>query len=156
MNTRDRAVVEYVRDDDERGLTTWIGMACQSGGHQGFGQIIHSPETLADWKSSIAALFGVATYEEIVGRQCFILRSWPEWDSDIEGIEVDGKRFTITDFGRKHWPARARTQLEKRRERLLHDIQHHARRIAEDTARLEHLGDEYVEWSAPEKGEVSG
>lgn len=155
FSTREPAIVDYVRDDDERGLTTWLGMkgVPGQGWGQGFGQLIMTPEHMADWKASVAALFGVATYEECVGRQCFVLRCWPSWGADIEGLEVDGKRFTITDFRRKHWPDKAHDQLENKRAAIRRDIDFHARRIREETAHLGTVHEDYVDWSAtPQPG----
>lgn len=150
-DTREPAVIDYVRDDEERGLTTWVGTKGlpPSGWGQGFGGLLLDPHHLADWKASLAVLFGVKTYDEIVGRHCFVLRCWPAYGADIEGLEVDGRRFTITDFRRKHWPEKARDQLTNKTEAIRRDIDYHARRIREQVAALERASDGYVEWSVP-------
>lgn len=145
---RELAVVAYERTDEERCLTHYVGMKGPSGGWgQGFGGLAFDEPHLVSWKEEICKLFGVTDIAEIVGRQCFILRNWASWGHDIEGLEVDGKRFTITGFRRKHWPDKTKTQLENAAERLRSDIRFHARRIDEDVARLERLHEGYVEWS---------
>lgn len=146
---RELAVVEYERTDDERCLTHYVGMTGPNGGWgQGFGGLAFDEPHLAAWKQDLCALFGVTDIAEVVGSQCFILRCWASWGSDIEGLEVDGRRFTVTDFRRKHWPEKTKTQLENKAEALRSDIDYHARRIREDVQRLETLHEGYVEWSS--------
>lgn len=150
---RELAVVDYERTDEERCLTHFVGMKGPTGGWgQGFGGLIFDQCHLEAWKSDLCKLFGVDAIDKIVGRQCFVLRNWPSWGSDIEGLEVDGKRFTITDFRRRHWPKEAKTQLENKAARLRQNIDFQARRIQEDVERLETLHKNYIEWSSDTSG----
>lgn len=157
FGTREPAVVDYVRDDDERCLTNYVGLKGPSGGWgQAFGGLALDVEHLECWKQSLCDLFEVSSMDELVGRNCFVLRCWDGWGSDIEGLEVDGRRFTITDFRRIHWPTQTKTQLENARDRLRRDIDFHARRIREDVQRLETVANGYVDWSTDTSGTEGG
>lgn len=145
--TREPAVVEYVRSDDERGSTHFVGMH-MGGCHQGFGGLCLDEVTRADWIRSIADLFGVDDIEKVVGRNCFVLRSWPRWGSNIEGLEVDGRRFTITGFRKKHWPDKTKSPLLDEQDRIQRDIDWHGRRVQEQIRALQTLEDGYVDWES--------
>lgn len=152
--TREPAIVDYVRDDDERCTTHFVGFKGPTGGWgQGMGGIVMTAEALEDWKASIAALFGVRTIEETVGRNCFILRSWPGWGSNIEGIEVDGRRFTVTGFTRKHWPEKAKSALEAKEESIRCSIYSNASRIQDLSLELTRVRKNYVEWESPSESD---
>lgn len=145
-DTRMPAVVSYVRDDEERCLTSYVGVEGNGWG-QGFGGLVLDPPSLADWKASLCELFEVSKVEDIVGRNCIVLYNWPTYGEDIEGLEVDGRRFTMTDFRLKHWPTRTTSRLEQRRDDIIRDIDYHARRVREQVQALGKVEVGYVEWS---------
>lgn len=151
---RDPAVVGNVYEDHERGLTHWVALKGPppGGWGQSFGGLALKPEHLAVWKAEIASLFGVADIEQIVGRHCFVLRSWPGW-GDIEGLEVDGRRFTITGFRQKLWPEKSWDPLKEKAESLMRSIQSNAQRIDDLTTQLGRVRDGYVDWAALSEGE---
>lgn len=73
------------------------------------------------------------------GRNAFALRAFPTWNTPITGIEVDGVRVTRSGlFGTD--------ELAEREASIQRDIDHHARRIREDTAQLGTIRAEFVDW----------
>lgn len=148
--SREPAVVASEHYDEERCVTHYLMMKGPTGGWgQGFGQLVLDEKSLAAWKAELCALFRVDKIEDVVGRQCFVLRSWPSWGERIEGLEVDGRRFTITGFCRKHWPDKTKSRLECREIELRDDIDRHAMRIRECVQRLVNVRDGYVDWDVP-------
>lgn len=114
---------------------------------QGFTDLILDEKvTGPDFAAQICSMFGASKLEDIVGRQCFVLRPWGN-GCNVEGIEVDGKRFTITDFRRKHWPEKAATRLEERQADLRRSINRAAADIQRWTSELSTCAWGYVEWS---------
>lgn len=137
-------------DDHYGHVVGWVHVTGPGGGWgQGFGGICLSPDDALVWTRRILDLFGVSTLEECKGRNCVVLRAWPGWGSDIEGLEVDGRRFTLTDFRRERYPETPCTPIERKRESLLNDLRFHGRRVQEDVERLERLHEGYVDWSVP-------
>jgi hypothetical protein len=137
-------------DPDRGWVIGWVHVeGVDSGWGQGFGGIALSPPAAADFIASVCALFGVTALTECAGRNCFVLRSWPSWGSDIEGIEVDGRRFTLTDFRRKHWPDVAADPLARRRESILNSINYAGRDVQRYVAELGRVEDGYIDWSTP-------
>lgn len=135
-------------DEDHDVIVPWIHVEGLDGGWgQGFGGLILDEKHAEDWKVSICALFGVKELVECEGRNCFALRAWPTWGTDIEGIEVDGCRFTLTEFRRKHWPNEPADPLSRRRNAIINDINWHGSRIVERASELHRLADGYVDWS---------
>ncbi len=71
---------------------------------QGFGGLCLDEATRMDFDRQLCDLFEVKRLEDIVGLDCTAL--WPrnQHSDHMEGLERDGRRFTITGFRRKHWP----------------------------------------------------
>lgn len=140
--------------DDHFGVVTgWVHVTGpDEGWGQGFGGIGLGPEHAADWTAAICALFGVKTLAECTGRNCFVLHAWASWGHDIEGLEVDGRRFTLTAFRRKHWPEHPCDPLTRRKASLLADINRHGRDVQRKVAELEKVEVGYVDWSGSQTG----
>ena len=147
-DTREPATVDYVRcgEEDHGILTSTIGMKGQGWG-QGFGGLALEPEHLEAWKADLCALFQVEDIDQIKGRNCFVLRSWASWGFDIEGLEVDGRRFTLTGFRRKLWPGKSWSPLGAEEERIRDRIASFASRIADGTKDLARVREGYVDWT---------
>jgi hypothetical protein len=151
MNTREHCTIKsatYQKHEHYQCLTLDLG--CDFGGSfQGFSSVVLDEEvTGPQLVKEVCALFGVKTIEGLVGRTCFILRSWPTWNEPIEGFEVDGKRWTQNDFVRRMWPDKWEDRFESKAASIRRDIERHAERIQEDTRRLARLREGYVDWSS--------
>jgi len=107
-------------------------------------------DTPADraFREELAAFFGVRWIHDAVGRRCFALRCFDINHEPIEGFEVDGKRWLLTDFRRRFWPDGAVTRLDQRAQACRDEIRFFRRRIAEEEAILAKLGTMFVDWSA--------
>lgn len=105
MTKRELAVVDSVEYGMldlgmSRGMSSFIQLVGieRDAWRQSFGGLRLNDETGAFWKAEIVELFGVNNFEDIRGRQCFVLRSKSKFGSLIEGLEVDGRQFTIAGF----------------------------------------------------------
>lgn len=151
--TRERCMIEYARRnyDDHGTWTAWIG--CAFGAHQGFGGFCldreqSGPTPLLDaFERDVCAIFGATKFDDIVGRECFILRAEDTWGAAIEGLECDGRRFTHRTWRRKMLPDVAvPTALACEKDHLLNSIAGNTRRIGEMTERLRTLDERFVDW----------
>lgn len=104
----------------------------------------------------VCELFGVSKVEQLVGRQCFALRCFPYWSEQIEGFEVDGRRWTKTGCVRRHAPSHARNPLEAREEDTRAHIAALAENIQRQTDDLRKLRSDFVDWEAPTGSEGGG
>jgi hypothetical protein len=142
-------------DEDRGWILGWVHVTGPTDGWgQGFGGLVLDEASAKDWTESICALFGVQTLAECTGRFCHVLRSWPTYGSDIEGLEVDGKRFTLTAFRRKHWPAKAKSVLENRKADLLRSIARAGEDVQRFVHRLETVEHGYVDWEVLQTSEA--
>lgn len=149
MNTREHATVASVSYgvEDHGILTSYVQLKLQTG-VQGFGGLALDERTGKSWRMGLAEFFGAAKFEDIVGCQCWALRCWPTWGTTIEGLEnTAGDRFTMTKFRRLHWPEKKWDPLEDAVQRAKSSIAHLTRRINEETAGLDKLRTEYVDWN---------
>lgn len=140
-----------VGPEDHGMHTAWLFLEWDGGG-QGFGGIVLDGGALTrDYLADLCARFGVSDVEALVGRKCYALRCFR--GGSIEGVESEtGGRFTLTDWRRKHWPERATTPLDDRREVLHRSIESAAERIKQASRDLVNLGSEYHAWSKWETG----
>jgi hypothetical protein len=117
---------------------------------QAFGQICLDPEHAPAWEREICALFGVDNLNACAQRNCFVLRSWPGFGM-IEGLEVDGKRFTLTGFRKRHYPGTegARGPLAQRKIGLKRSIRRAAAEIERWTLELDTAHENYIDWEEP-------
>jgi hypothetical protein len=154
---REPAVVSEARCEMHEHYRTIVGEVALRGPNEGwgqtFGQICLDPDAAKAWEAEVCALFGVKTLAECKGRTCLVLRAWPDhrWGGDIEGLEVDGRRLTLTGFRRKYFPNSegAAGPLEQKKANLRRGIRRAARDIERWTSELETAHEGFVDWSAP-------
>ncbi len=152
MKVREAATVSYVRygEHEHYGIHTLeMGFNLEAG-HQGLGGLSVDPETSGPaMVADICRLFHVSDLDEVKGRTCFVLRCWPTYNEPIEGIEVDGVRWTLTDFQRRHWPDREWDRLAKRTNEIRTEIARHGYEVQRLVGKLETASEGYVDWSRP-------
>ncbi len=144
---RQFGTIESVRsgDEDGRWRTAWVFVNF-GGSVQGFGGYVLN-EHLSAWEAELCKLFGVAKFDELVGKHCWSLRCFDIWNEPIEGLEAqDGQRFTATGFFRRHLGPKVESALEKRRSSHLGTIASLTRRVNDETARLANLDASFVDW----------
>jgi hypothetical protein len=154
---RQHGTIESVRygDDDGRCDTCWIFVNF-GGSVQGFGGYVLN-EHLGAWNAELCKLFDVAAVDELVGKNCWALRSFSGWNEPIEGLEtVDGRRFIATAFWRPRLGRPVQSVLAKRRESIESSIASLTRRINDETRTLARLEADYVEWSPDTSSEATG
>lgn len=127
--------------------TVWITLDLK-GGTQGFGGMVMEEDLLASYVQEVCRTFGVETFNDLVGKQCYVLRCWGHYDDAIEGLEAvkPALRFTHTQFRRDHG-LNAPSPLDKRRENLRREREMHIRSIKELNDTLAKLEDGYIDWS---------
>ena len=138
-----------MRDEDHCMDCVFIYLEGPTGGWgQGFGGLcLKDAAEARTFLREVCEVFGHQDPERLNGQECLALYSESPWAS-IEGIEApSGKRFTIKSFRRRHYPKHAPTPTEARRASLESRIASHERRIAEDRAELETMG-ELVDWDS--------
>lgn len=117
--------------------------------HQGFGGLALNATTLPLFVQKLCALFGVDDVQQIKGRKCVALWSFGEWNEPIEGLEVDGRRFTITGFRREAHPELDTDKLAAKKRKLQQAVEHHQRTLQEAWDRLARFSaDGYVDWES--------
>lgn len=115
----------YGRED--HGILTMILRLEFSGLSQGFGCLaLDEEKTGPSFRDEILRLFGVKTLKELEGKDCKALYASAEWNAPIEGLEVQGRRFTITGWRRKMF-GEAESPWEQKIRSLKADIEHHER-----------------------------
>lgn len=142
--TREDGVVANVyagRGDDLDCLFVEVMVRFEDGNCQPFALM---PANLQRKRAAILGLcilFRVSDFQQIIGRSCTVLRAWPHEHEPIEGLEVDGRRFTMTSFD--HAPS----PMDRKRTALTQDIDWTRARLMELEDRLARLPNEYVDWS---------
>ncbi len=156
MNSRRRAgkVVSIQRDTDHN--TVHVMIEFDRFGTQGFGGLVLLEAEQDAFACEVADLFGVKRLYEIVGESCHGLWCSDEHNEHVEGLEVDGRRFTITAFRRKHFPDADSTALAKRQKSIEQHIANLKRQQAVEEARLATLEANWTEWAdVPLNGAVT-
>lgn len=149
-DTRERATATgYWEGVEDHGcISAHVRLAGHTGWGQAFGTLLFDKQEQLDvWRQGVLDVFGVETVEEISGRECFVLRNWGFYD--IEGIEVDGRRFTLESFRRKLWPGKDWSPLARRQQSMRDRIESNKRQNAELLRDIERVEREYVDWSLP-------
>jgi hypothetical protein len=129
INKREEAVVTHIFygvDHDHDCWAVHIDLRFDAGDQQSFGGVVddaHAP----DFARAVCNIFGVEVsndegeirkaLQKIIGRQCIALYAWGKYNEEIEGLEVDGSRFTKTGWMRKHFP-NTKSKLDREREIL--------------------------------------
>jgi hypothetical protein len=113
---------------------------------QAFGWLAFKDEReLRDFGRSLRELFSVEALTELVGKSAWALRCRGTNSDPIEGIEYEGKRFTLTGFRRRHDP-RAPSARERYRADVEREIISRERVIARLKADLEEACEDFIEW----------
>ena len=113
---------------------------------QGFGGFCVGAEKDAAYKAALCDVLGVTTIDDAVGLDVFGLWCRGEHNEAMEGIERNGKRFTITAFRRSNFPANFKTAKERAQDSILSTIAWAERRKREAEASLATLDAEWTEW----------
>lgn len=133
--------------DMDCGFTCYIGIDFK-GYYQSFGNIfLDEKKTGPQFRQSICDLFGINTKnweQDLVGKQCYGLYCFAYNNEPLEGLEVDGKKFTITEFARRF--DECPSPLERKRKSYESEIVHFERRMAETKRYLAKLDSEYKSW----------
>lgn len=116
------------------------------GGGQGCTVVFDSQEEALDYAFDVAQIFNCKHIDQIVGRQCWVLRPFGYHSDQIEGFEVDDRRFTRTGWQRKNNP-NAPSRLDRERKSLLSTMEWVQRRVAEAIRDLKSLEENYTEWT---------
>lgn len=149
-NKRERCTIDKVLilyDEDHRAWECHIG--CDAGGsYQAFAALFDNEETVRAFGRAIAETFGVQDVHDILGKQCWALRSFGYNNDAIEGLEAEnGKRFTRTGWLRAQGGEHP-SPLERERARLLTDVAWAERRAAQARRDLETLESRYTDWGS--------
>jgi len=131
--------------EDHGILTTSVYIDC--GYVQGFGGLALDEGLADDYVHDLCATFGVRGMDELVGKECYALYSFGEYNELIEGLESadTGKRFLHNAWRKKLAPD-TRSILDQKRENLENDIAWAERRAAESRQRLQELSASFVDW----------
>jgi len=148
LKQRESAKVQEVfyGKEDHGILTCSLMLGSEGNSMQGFGNLALDEETGPAFVSSICELFKVNKLGKIKGKSCFALRCWPDWNTSIEGIEVDGSRFLLTQFRRKFWPNDTKTVLKTKKESILKEIAWAKRRVTELEMEMAQVTNGYIDW----------
>lgn len=149
-NTREKALIDSVVSgkEDHGILTCSIGCKMLAGSYQSFGNLALDENLLLDFHLSLCQTFNIYDIKNLVGKECYVLRSFDSYNEYIEGLEAipSGKRFTLTAWRKKHFPSKTVSKLEERTNSLKSSIESYKRRIREIQAQLKNLKNIYVDW----------
>jgi hypothetical protein len=148
MSVKEKGIVESVSvgKEDHGVNTVWVFLKFNCSG-QGFGGLcLDGGPIQKDFIKEICNLFEVTNINDIVGKKCYALRCFDHFGSNIEGLMVGKKKFTLTSWRRKHWPDETKTPLETKIDRLYSDIRWAERRIVEAKKELMVVKNKYVDW----------
>lgn len=127
--------------------TVCVDIDLGGGCHQGFGNLVLDEKGEKLFLRELCDLFHVQDPKQLVGKKCFALRSFSEWNTPIEGLEApDGKHFTITSFRKRHYPNNSQSVIRSKKQSLRDDIARYKHQIKEAEQDLEALDDDYVDW----------
>lgn len=157
MKMCERGMIGAVRSGtEERGILTStlvIGFGPKphdmTSAQQGFGGLRLNPEQLVHWERDLCLVFGVDRFEDLVGQECWALRSFPAWNAPIEGLAnaAGTRRFTLRGFLRRYVDPETVSPLEEalRSNRLALEMTLKRLRQIEDES--ERLRSTFVDWS---------
>lgn len=117
------------------------------GASQSFGGVnLSAKGSGVDFYNSICRLFRVQDLDQIVGKRCYALYCFGNYNEHIEGIETEyGDRFTLTKFMRKYDPT-IKDPLEKEKQRQFDVIEHSVERIMNASKKIKDLVSIYSNW----------
>lgn len=125
-------------------LIGWDG----GGSYQAFGGLLlNKDDQRLSFMHAVMRAFGVKNFDDLVGKKCFALRSFPTLNEPIEGLmSVDtGRVMTIRQW-RRHEGFEHPTRLEQKSDSLRNEIIAAQRRIFDCEERLMTLREDYIEW----------
>lgn len=127
--------------------TVWVNLDFGGSGQSFGGLALKSAESRQSFIGELCAVFGVSTLDQLVGKQCYALRSFSDWGAKIEGLEsVDtGNRFTVTGY-RLSRGYDAPNPLDEALKGVLSDVLRAQKVLKEAEARVAGLKADYVEW----------
>jgi hypothetical protein len=140
--THETAVVANVfagRDADRDCLFVELQMQMLDGCYQAFALTPPDIDKKHEAVSALCSLFKVSDLQDVRSKICTILRSWPDRHAPIEGLQVGGRRFTVSAFEKT-------SAIERKRRSLAEQIASARRHLAELEGRLANLSNEYVDW----------
>lgn len=140
--------VEGPRREDHGILTTNVTIKAGYGYHQGFGGLDLCNQKLADdYVAALCKTFAVNKFSDLIGKKCFALYCFGEYNEPIEGLECadTGQRFLHNVWRKKHFPDTVGT-LQQRTESIESTIAWAKRRLVEEEARLSSIKKHYVDW----------
>ncbi len=154
MSTKDKRQLATVSNvmygkEDHGILTCYITLDFDRGGVQGFGGLILNEKgTGPEFVKNICNLFGVSDLKNCIGKKCYALYCFGEYNERIEGLEnLFGQRFTLTKFAKKHFKD-VESRLEDRRNGIKKDIVRSQERIKSLREELKGLNKRYTDWDA--------
>lgn len=151
---RQKGKISYVKVENYRGEkddpnTAWVGVDFNGSG-QGFGGLYLDEKAIIGFQKSLTEVFGVEKFEDLVGKECYALRSFSNWNATITGLESfeTGRRMTVNDFRRAMGYKVELNELQESIKRTNESIAFHERRAAEERLEIVKLkrGQDYVEW----------
>lgn len=149
MSKREFATVEsaFYGEEDHGILTCSLRMQGK-GWSQGFGNLALGVKSGPAFVADICEFFGVKELKHTIGRGCHVLRSFDYLNDPIEGLEIDGQRFTLTAWRRKYNPLHEDRLVQEKR-RIESEIGCAERTLREAHRRLLRLEADYTDWEKP-------
>lgn len=134
-------------------MTSYVFCDYDDGGTQGFGGLALGPKggkIEKAWEEELLNIFCVTDLKHAVGKRCYVLRCFDQWNANMEGIEnTHGDRLTIRGFVKRQFPDKPelwRNPLVQKEEDLRSSIAMHERRAAEGKIELRNLRKGYKSW----------
>ena len=118
---RQKGTIISVAYDDDGLFTAWVVVSFK-GSQQAFGgMVLGDIDTVKAYIQDICKVFGVEEDRELIGKECYVLRCWDDYQANIEGLEsLSGDRFTATAWRKKMFPKGSLdSPLEAKRKSLL-------------------------------------
>ena len=150
---RQPAKITHIRTrDEDHGIDTVI-ISLEGGVNTNFGYLsLKNALECLQFLTEVAAIFDIKYTGpgDLIGRDVIVLLTDSNYGS--EGLEnpKNGKRFTIRGFRKRHYPKRAPTPTEAKREFLKREIAWAERRVAETKAALAALeASPLIDWDDP-------
>jgi hypothetical protein len=145
-STREAATISHVffGKEPDRGFRCAIITCEMECGTQGF--VCGAGKFLTKLRQAMLHTFDVANEEDLVGKKCYVLRSFPGWNESIVGLEApSGKRFLSYVWARSVGST-TETILESRKESLRSSIKCHEDAVRRNKKELANLNENFVDW----------
>lgn len=156
MTTCEQGMIASARSGrEDRGILTstlLIGFGPKphdmTSAQQGFGGLRLTPELLVHWERDLCLVFGVTRFEDLVGQECWALRSFPGFGTPVEGLaNAEGtRRFTLTGFLRRYVDPETRSPFDVALSASLDEVKETVARLERLEAEPRRLRETYVDW----------